>query len=38
MLGTGIGNNAWFAVAWCVALTVVGYVWAKRLYNRDPSR
>jgi ABC-2 type transport system permease protein len=38
MLGTGIGNNAWIAVAWCVALTVIGYVWAKRLYNRDPSR
>jgi ABC-2 type transport system permease protein len=38
MLGTGIGNNAWLAVAWCVALTVVGYAWAKKLYNRDPSR
>ena len=33
-----IGNNAWLAVAWCVAITVVGYVWARRLYNRDPSR
>jgi ABC-2 type transport system permease protein len=38
LLGTGIGINAWLAVAWCVAITVVGYVWAKRLYNRDPSR
>ena len=38
LLGTGIGNNAWLAVAWCVAITVVGYLWAKKLYNRDPSR
>jgi ABC-2 type transport system permease protein len=38
LLGTGIGNNAWLAAAWCVAITVVGYVWAKKRYNRDPSR
>ncbi len=38
LLGTGIGNNAWLAVAWCAAITVVSYVWAKKLYNRDPSR
>ncbi|HEX2771505.1 MAG TPA: ABC transporter permease, partial [Micromonosporaceae bacterium] len=38
MLGTGIGNSGWLAGAWCVAITVVGYVWAKKLYNRDPSR
>jgi ABC-2 type transport system permease protein len=38
LLGTAIGNNAWLASAWCVAITVVGFVWARRLYNRDPSR
>jgi ABC-2 type transport system permease protein len=38
LLGTGIGNSAWYAAAWCAAITVLGYVWAKRLYNRDPSR
>jgi ABC-2 type transport system permease protein len=38
LLGTGIGDNAWLAAGWCVAITVVGYVWAKKLYNRDPSR
>ena len=37
-LGTAIGNNAWLAAAWCVAITAVGYVWAKKLYNRDPIR
>ena len=25
------------AVAWCVAIALGGYVWAKRLYNRDPT-
>jgi len=38
LLGTGIGNNAWLAGGWCVAITVVSFVWAKKLYNRDPSR
>jgi hypothetical protein len=38
LLGTGIDTNAWLVAAWCVAITVVGYVWAKKLYNRDPSR
>jgi ABC-2 type transport system permease protein len=38
LLGTAIGHNGWLALAWCVAITVVGYVWAKTLYNRDPSR
>ena len=36
LLGTGIGNHGWLAAAWCVALTAVGFVWARRLYNRDP--
>jgi ABC-2 type transport system permease protein len=38
LLGTAIGGNAWLAVAWCAAISMVGYVWAKALYNRDPSR
>jgi len=38
LLGTAIGNDAWLACAWCVAITVAGFVWATRLYNRDPSR
>jgi ABC-2 type transport system permease protein len=33
--GTAIGSNAVIAVGWCAALTVVCYVWAKRLYNRE---
>jgi ABC-2 type transport system permease protein len=38
LLGTGIGNNAWLAAAWCTAITAIGYVWARKLYNRDRSR
>jgi ABC-2 type transport system permease protein len=37
LLGTAIGSDGWLAAAWCVAITAVGYVWAKHLYNRDPS-
>jgi ABC-2 type transport system permease protein len=38
LLGTAIGNNAWLAAAWCAAITAACYMWAKKLYNRDPSR
>ena len=38
LMGEPIGTNAIQAVAWCVAITVACFLWAKRLYNRDPSR
>jgi ABC-type Na+ transport system ATPase subunit NatA len=38
LLGTSIGNSAIIAAAWCVGITVVSYVWARKLYNRDPSK
>ncbi|WP_345204078.1 ABC transporter permease, partial [Streptomyces lavendulae] len=28
LLGTEIGNNAWLATAWCLALTALGYLWS----------
>ncbi|MFI5805061.1 ABC transporter permease [Streptomyces sp. NPDC051561] len=37
LLGTPIGNNGWLTVAWCLGLTVLGYLWSKALFNRDPS-
>jgi ABC-2 type transport system permease protein len=37
LLGTAIGNSAVIAVAWCVGIALVGYLWAKKLYNRDPD-
>jgi ABC-2 type transport system permease protein len=38
LMGTPIGNNAVLAVAWCVVITLVGFFWAKALFNRDPAR
>jgi ABC-2 type transport system permease protein len=37
LLGTPIGNNAIIALAWCVGIGLVGYLWARALFNRDPS-
>jgi ABC-2 type transport system permease protein len=36
LLGTPIGNSGVLAVGWCVGISVVGYLWARRLYDRDP--
>jgi ABC-2 type transport system permease protein len=38
LLGTPIGNSAVLAVAWCVGLSLVGYLWARAVYNRDPVK
>ena len=37
LLGTEIGHNGWLAVAWCLGLTVLGYVWSTSTFNRDPK-
>ena len=37
LMGTAIGSSAVVAVAWCAGITLVGYVWAKALFNRDPA-
>ncbi|WP_329576604.1 ABC transporter permease [Kitasatospora sp. NBC_01250] len=37
LLGTGIGDNGWIAVAWCLGLTALGYRWSTALFNRDPK-
>jgi ABC-2 type transport system permease protein len=34
LTGTGIGHSAILAVAWCAALALAGYLWARALYNR----
>ena len=35
LLGTPIGNSGLLAVGWCVAISVVGYLWATKLYDRQ---
>jgi ABC-2 type transport system permease protein len=37
LLGTPLGDSGWIAVAWCVAITLVGFLWSRRLYERDPA-
>ncbi|MFE6527577.1 ABC transporter permease [Streptomyces sp. WAC04189] len=37
LLGSEIGHNGWLAVTWCLGLTVLGYLWSKALFNRDPN-
>lgn len=38
LLGTPIGNSAVLAVAWCAGLTLIGYLWARAVYNRNSVR
>ncbi|WP_371598436.1 ABC transporter permease [Streptomyces sp. NBC_00564] len=37
LLGTEIGNNGWIAIAWCLALTALGYRWSTSKFNSDPK-
>ncbi|MFG2126172.1 ABC transporter permease [Streptomyces sp. NPDC048710] len=39
LLGSEIGTkNAVLAVGWCLALTVLGYLWSKAQFNREPRQ
>ncbi|MET9511918.1 ABC transporter permease [Streptomyces flavidovirens] len=37
-LGTEIGNSAVIGLAWCVALSLVGYVWARSTFKTGAKR
>jgi len=37
LVGGPIGHNATLAIAWGLAIALASYLWARRLYNRDPS-
>jgi ABC-2 type transport system permease protein len=37
LLGTEIGINGWLTLAWCTALTVLGYRWSTARFNADPK-
>ncbi len=38
LFGVEVGDSAVWAVGWCVVLTVVGYLWSKRLYAKERVR
>ncbi|MEU6777501.1 ABC transporter permease [Streptomyces sp. NPDC046759] len=39
LLGSGIGTkNAVLAVAWCLGLSLLGYLWSKAQFQREPKR
>jgi ABC-2 type transport system permease protein len=38
LVGTPMGDNLVLAVAWCALISVAGYLWALRLYERVPAR
>jgi ABC-2 type transport system permease protein len=37
LMGTPIGNSGVLAVAWSAVIGLAGYLWAKHLFNRDPT-
>ncbi|MFD6424924.1 ABC transporter permease [Streptomyces sp. NPDC060198] len=37
LLGTEIGNNGLIAVAWCLGLSALGYLWSTSTFNADPK-
>jgi ABC-2 type transport system permease protein len=38
LLGTPIGDSAILAIGWSTGIALVGYLWSKHLFNRDPAR
>jgi ABC-2 type transport system permease protein len=38
LMGTPVGNDAVIALAWCAIIGFLGYRWALRQYDRDPTR
>jgi ABC-2 type transport system permease protein len=38
LMGTPNGNSAIIAAAWCVAITLACFLWARKAFDRDPAR
>jgi ABC-2 type transport system permease protein len=38
LTGTPLGDSAYLACAWSVGLALVGYLWARSLFNRNATR
>ena len=37
LFGAPLGNSVILAVAWSLGLALVGYLWARAVYNRAPE-
>jgi ABC-2 type transport system permease protein len=37
LTGAPVGDHVVLAIAWSVGIALVSYLWAKRLFNRDPT-
>ncbi|GIF63674.1 transport permease protein [Asanoa ishikariensis] len=35
LMAEPVGNKAWIALAWCAVIALGGYLWSKRLFNRQ---
>ncbi|HET8994447.1 ABC transporter permease [Rhodococcus sp. SJ-2] len=38
LMGTPIGNHGWIALGWCALIALGGYLWSKKLFNREYTR
>jgi ABC-2 type transport system permease protein len=38
LMGTPPGNSLLFALGWCALIALGGYLWAKKLFNRESTR
>ncbi|MEU7481833.1 ABC transporter permease [Lentzea sp. NPDC042327] len=38
LTGTPIGHSGWIALGWCVVIGFGGYLWSKKLFNRESTR
>ena len=38
LVGGPIGHNAIYAIAWSLAIALGSYLWARKLFSRDPVR
>jgi ABC-2 type transport system permease protein len=38
LFGAPVGDNGPVAIAWCVVVSLAGFLWARRLYERNPAR
>lgn len=37
LVGSAVGNNGLLTLGWCIAIALLGYVWAQRSFARHPT-